>query len=93
MSTQEKLSLNLIVKSDTIGTGQGISHVLKDIPNDKISINIIRNAVGAITKGDIDLADANNSMVVGFNVRVPTDIKQQASDLGVSLKTYRTIYI
>jgi len=87
-----KTSLNLIIKSDTQGTGEGILKVLRDIPEDKVKINILRNAVGAITKGDIDLADAYDAIIVGFNVRASGEIKQMAKDHGVSIKIYRTIY-
>lgn len=92
MSNEEKASLGLIIKSDTQGTGHGIIKVLEDIPSDKISINIIRNAVGAVTQGDIDLADANDAIVVGFNIRISSDMKALATKLGVSIKGYKTIY-
>jgi len=92
MESEEQVQLDLIIKSDTQGTGQGILKALQELPSDKVRLNIIRDGVGVITEGDVDLADANDGMIIGFNVRIPAPVKQMADNQGVSIKTYRTIY-
>lgn len=92
MEADRQTQIEIILKSDTQGTGQGILKALEDLPSEKVRLNIIRNAVGAITEGDVDLADANDAIILGFNVRVPSPIKNMADNHGVSIKTYRTIY-
>ncbi len=92
MEADSQTQIDVIIKSDTQGTGQGILKAMEDLPSEKVRLNIIRNAVGAVTEGDVDLADANDALILGFNVRIPGPVQNMADNLGVSIKSYRTIY-
>src|SRR5690606_6335161 len=51
-----------------------------------------RAAVGAITKDDIMLASASNAIIVGFNVRANSEVREIADREGVDIRPYRVIY-
>ncbi|MBI3755650.1 MAG: translation initiation factor IF-2, partial [Deltaproteobacteria bacterium] len=65
----EVKELGIVVKADVQGSVEAVKEALSKLPTDAIKINVIHNAVGGITEGDIMLAAASNAIVVGFNVR------------------------
>lgn len=85
-------SLNVIVKADVQGSVDVLKQTLGDIPADKVQLNILHAAVGAITEADVQLAQASDAIVFGFHV-VPEDRARQLADqLGVEIRVYRVIY-
>ncbi|MFP5370117.1 MAG: translation initiation factor IF-2, partial [Actinomycetes bacterium] len=67
---KENRQLNLIIKGDNSGTVEALEEALMKIEvSDDISLRVIHRGVGGITKSDIDLALADDVIVLGFNVR------------------------
>ena len=48
--------------------------------------------MGAISKSDVDLADASNAIIIGFNVRPDNIAKEEAAATKVEMRMYRVIY-
>ena len=48
--------------------------------------------VGTITENDITLAQASDTIVIGFNVIANVQARQLAEEHGVDVRTYRVIY-
>lgn len=93
MSKETELKkLKIILKAESDGTLDAVEKSLNQIEEEKIKINIIHKAIGAITDSDVMLAAASNAIVVGFRV-VPT---QKADELHkkekVEVRTYDVIY-
>ncbi|CAM9117798.1 translation initiation factor IF-2 [Mycoplasma marinum] len=84
--------LNIIVKSDVQGTAEAVKYSLGRIANEEVVVNIVRASVGAITKSDILLAQASNSIIYGFNIRPTGDVKQFAEQEKIIVKTHTIIY-
>jgi translation initiation factor IF-2 len=84
--------LKIILKADSGGSLDAVEKSLNNIKEEKIKIDIIHKAIGAINDSDILLAAASNAIVVGFGV-VPT---QKADVLykkeNVEVRTYDIIY-
>ncbi|MBU2562885.1 MAG: translation initiation factor IF-2, partial [Actinobacteria bacterium] len=84
--------LKIILKADYGGSLDAVEKSLNNIREEKIKIDIIHKAIGAINDSDILLAAASNAIVVGFGV-VPT---QKADVLykkeNVEVRTYDIIY-
>jgi len=55
-------------------------------------VNIIREAVGAITESDVLLSDASDALVIGFHVRPDEGARRAADEKGVEIKYYDIIY-
>ena len=86
-------SLPVIVKTDVQGSLEAIRGSLEKLKNEEVKINIIHSGVGGITESDVSLANADeNAIILGFNVRPTSSIKQKAKQQGVEIKTYSIIY-
>ena len=48
--------------------------------------------VTAVNKSDVDLADASNAIIIGFNVRPDNVAKEAAAATKVEMRMYRVIY-
>ena len=92
LSSQERNTLNIIIKSDVKGSGEAIAQSLDQLPSEKIKAEVIANAVGAISESDIDLAAATGAIVVGFHVRVNPGVNDLAKKRNVEIRLYSIIY-
>ncbi|AXA36986.1 Translation initiation factor 2 [Candidatus Sumerlaea chitinivorans] len=84
--------LNIILKADVQGSVEAISEALQKLSSDEIRISILHAAVGGINESDVNLADASDAIIIGFNVRPDTKAAELAHQQGVEIKTYRIIY-
>jgi len=84
--------INIIVKADSTGSAEAVKSSLEKLNNDQVKINVIRNAPGAITEGDILLASASKAIIYGFNVRPTSSVKKKAEEDGVEIRLHRIIY-
>ena len=85
--------LNLIVKADTQGSVEALTDSFIKLSTEKIQVNVIQGAVGQISENDVMLASAaENSIIIGFNVRPSAAAKKVAEQHGVEINTYSVIY-
>ncbi|NEK95536.1 translation initiation factor IF-2 [Modestobacter muralis] len=90
---KETRQLNLIIKGDNSGTVEALEDALMKIEvSDDISLRVIHRGVGGITKSDIDLALADDVIVLGFNVRAEGQATELAAREGVDVRYYTVIY-
>lgn len=92
MQKGEMKELKVIVKADVQGSVEAIKQSLEKLSNDEVRVKVIHGAVGAISESDVMLANASNSIIVGFNVRPDSDALENAKANGVDLRLYRIIY-
>ena len=88
----EMKNLNLIVKADVQGSAEAVKQSLEKISNEEVRVRVIHAGVGAISKSDVDLADASNAIIIGFNVRPDNVAKEEAAATKVEMRMYRVIY-
>ena len=88
----EMKNLNIIVKADVMGSVEAVKESLEKISNDEVRVRVIHAGVGAISKSDVDLADASNAIIIGFNVRPDNVAKEEAAATKVEMRMYRVIY-
>jgi translation initiation factor IF-2 len=84
--------LKVIVKADTQGSVEAISEALAKIESNKVSLEIIHAAVGAISESDVLLASSANAVVIGFHTRVDSSAAEAAKRDGVQIKLFAIIY-
>ena len=86
-------TLSVILKADVQGSLEAIKGSLEKLRNDEVKVNIIHEGVGGITESDVILADAGDHVVIlGFNVKPNSTVKQKAKELGVDIRLYNIIY-
>jgi translation initiation factor IF-2 len=84
--------LNLVIKSDVAGSLEAIEDEIAKLPQDEVSVNVIRRAVGAVTESDVMLAAASDAVIMAFNVRPVGDARAVAEREGVEIRHYAVIY-
>ena len=84
--------LNLVLKSDVAGSLEAIEDEIAKLPQDEVSVNVIRGAVGAVSESDVMLASASDAVILAFNVRPVGDARQVADREGVEIRHYSVIY-
>ena len=91
IESSEKV-LNIIIKGDVQGSIEALKNLLEKIDVDGFHVNVVRSTVGAITESDVTLANASNAVIIGFNVRPASVVKQAADAQGVEIRLYSIIY-
>ncbi len=84
--------LNIIVKGDVDGSVEALTEALERLSTDKIHVNIIHHAVGAITESDVLLASASEAIIIGFNVRPTVNARRLSEQEQIEIRTYSIIY-
>ncbi len=84
--------IRIILKVDVQGSLQVLKEALPALSTDEVKLKLLHSDVGAITYGDILLADASDALVIGFHVDVEPRAEEAAKDRGVEIKTYTVIY-
>ncbi|MDQ6775066.1 MAG: translation initiation factor IF-2, partial [Actinomycetota bacterium] len=84
--------LNLVLKADVAGSLEAIEDEIAKLPQDEVSVNVIRRAVGAVTESDVMLAAASDAVILAFNVRPVGDARSVAEREGVEIRNYAVIY-
>jgi translation initiation factor IF-2 len=90
---KETSQLNLIIKGDNSGTVEALEDALMKIEvGEDVELRVIHRGVGGITEGDINLAIADNVIVMGFNVRAEGKATELARREGIDVRYYTVIY-
>ncbi len=83
----------IILKTDTIGTLEAISMILKGI-----GVKISKKAIGSINKRDVldafamKASDPYSAVILAFNVNVEEDAEQESQTTGIKIINEKIIY-
>jgi translation initiation factor IF-2 len=88
----QRRELAVIIKADTQGSSEAIVESLREIKSEKVSLNIISEAIGNVSATDVNKACAGQALIVGFSVGCETGVQQLARHDGVRINTFRIIY-
>lgn len=82
----------VIIKGDVQGSIEAIITSLAKIDHDEVMIKVLHSAVGGITESDVQLANASNAIILGFNVRTSNVASTLADKFKVDIRYYSIIY-
>ncbi len=88
----KKLTLPIILRADVQGSVEAINDMLRDIKTDKAAVEILSSGVGQITEGDIRLATASGAVIIAFNVRADSAVRDMARAGGVDIRYHSVVY-
>ena len=88
----EVKELDLLIKADVSGSLEAFEDEIARLPQDEVTVNVIRSGVGGINESDVMLAAASDAIILGFNVRPVGDARVAAEREGVEIRTYAVIY-
>ena len=84
--------LNIVLKSDVEGTLEAIRTALQKLETETEKVKFVHAATGEINESDVLLAQASQALILGFNVKILSDIKHLAKISGVKVYLYNIIY-
>lgn len=86
-SDSDKKTLNIILKGDVFGSLEAIEGMLKNLPQEKVNLRILKVEVGDIIESDAKLAEMSGAEIIGFRVKVcPTVVKFMRADTTKKLR-------
>jgi len=100
LSGDKKVS-NIILKGDVFGSLEAIEGMLKNLPQDKAVLRILKSEVGEINETDARLAEISKAEIIGFRVKISPSVmkfmKNPSAGSGqagnkVRIKTFDIIY-
>lgn len=90
--SDQKKTLNVVVKADVRGSIEAIISALQEIGNDEVEVNVVSSGVGAIAEADVNLAATTSSVIFGFNVRADATARKSAEKESLEIRYYSIIY-
>jgi len=88
----ETATLNIVLKADVQGSLEACTESLKKLEREDVKLVIVQRGVGGITENNVQLAQASNATIIGFNVRPDKRARDLAEKEGVQIRTYEIIY-
>lgn len=88
----EQKVLNLVLKTDVLGSIEAIEEVLKQLPQEKIVLNLLKSEVGEINENDVKLARGAKALILGFRVKPNPAAKNLAQRRGIKIINFEIIY-
>jgi len=92
IGSEEKKTLNVVLKTDVRGSLEALQSALADLGNDEVSVVVVGSGVGGITETDVHLALTAKAVIFGFNVRADSVARKIAENEGIDIRYYSVIY-
>ncbi len=87
-----KKYLNLLIRTDMLGSLEAILGMLDRLEHEDVGVKVVQRGLGNITEADIASAEADHSLVMGFNVVPTPTAEEMARDKGVEIVQFQIIY-
>ncbi|MCH8741396.1 translation initiation factor IF-2 [Patescibacteria group bacterium] len=92
VSESSKKILSLILKTDVLGSLEAIEELLKDIPQKKVAVRILKGEVGEINETDLKLAMSAKAKVLGFRVKTNPRAEAFSEKEKIKIMNFEIIY-
>jgi len=89
---EDKKVLKIIIKTDVLGSFEAIEKMIKDLPTEQITIQILKSGSGAVTEDEVQLALASSATIFSFHTNPTPQAAKLASQRGVKIFAYEVIY-
>jgi len=88
----EQRVLNLILKTDVLGSIEAIEEVLKKIPQERVILRVLKSEVGEVNENDITLAKSGRALILGFRVKINPTAENLAQREKIKIMNFEVIY-
>ena len=93
MTEAGKHVVNIILKTDVLGSREAVAEAISKIGSQELSNRIIKGEVGDINESDVKLAAATkNAFIAGFKVKMPAGIRELSERSNVTVVASDVIY-
>ncbi len=88
----KKKTLNLLIKTDVLGSLEAIIGSLDKFKHDEVGVKIVGKGLGNINEDDIRKAEAGQATIIGFNVIATPAAQEEMREKDVVFLRYDIIY-
>jgi len=92
----DKKILNIVLKVDVLGSLEAIEGALRNLPQEKVILRILKSEVGDINESDVKLAEMSKARIIGFRVKrnstVAPALRKYQDKKIIKIKTFEVIY-
>ena len=89
---EEFNTLNLIIKSDVLGSAEAIGESLDKIKVPNARVKVLKKGLGQVTEDDIMKAEASKAIILGFHIKENKNIANLAIDRNIKILYFDIIY-
>ena len=82
----------LVLKADVQGSLEALKTAINNLDVAGAEVRILHAAVGDVSESDVNMATADDALLVAFNVGIDTRARQAAQEQGVEVEQYSVIY-
>ena len=83
---------NIVVKADVQGSLTSVIDSLRTLGTEEVAVRTVSSGVGVITESDVHTAATSGAVIYGFQVELPSAVKQIAQRDRVSVRLFSVIY-
>lgn len=84
--------LNIILKTDVLGSLEAIESILKSLPQEKVILKILKSEVGDVNESDLKLATGSHAIILGFRVKIDATAKRITEREKIKIMQFQVIY-
>lgn len=88
----EQYNINISLRADVQGSVEAIKSTLSGLSEGNFTVKVISAGVGGIKESDILLASTSQALLVAFNVRANSQVKELARKYGLDIFHTKIIY-
>lgn len=88
----EKVSFNIILRTDVLGSLEAIIGSLDKFRHPDIDLNIVGKGLGSISENDVLLAESNKAVIFGFHSTPTSSAQSLAQEKNIEIQTFKVIY-
>jgi translation initiation factor IF-2 len=92
VSGTTKPKLEIVLKCDSAGSLEAVTHALSELGLPGVDITLIHHGLGAVSKSDVLLAETASRLIVGFQVDVLPGMGKVLREHRVEVRLYQVIY-
>lgn len=87
-----KTYLNIILKTDVLGSLEVISESLAKLEKPEVKISVVSQGLGNVNDSDILMAEGSNALILGFHVDAIDTAADLAREKNIQIHTFKIIY-
>ena len=84
--------LEVVLKCGSAGSLQAVTGAVSSVVHDDVEIVVISSGIGEIRKSDIMMAETGSRLIIGYEVKVSSQVEDQLLTAGVEARLYSVIY-
>ncbi|MFP4514459.1 MAG: translation initiation factor IF-2 [Parcubacteria group bacterium] len=91
-NSPEQQNLNVIIKSDVLGSAEAIEESLLKLNSEKMKVKVLNKSLGNINESDVKRAEDSDAIILGFNVGVNNEIQEHIREKDIRVEIFSVIY-